>query len=109
MGIELTPAAKALLGRARATTRCWAPGRCAAPSSARSRTRCRRRSCSASSARAQIVVVDTEGEGDEQKFTFAAQPKSNLPEIATPADIPEAVVADVVGEPADARPNDSAA
>ncbi len=32
----------------RASTRCSVPGRCVAPSSARSRTRCRRRSCSAS-------------------------------------------------------------
>jgi ATP-dependent Clp protease ATP-binding subunit ClpC len=56
-----------------------------------------------------IIVVDTEGAGDEKKFTFASQPKTNLPEIATPADIPEAVVADVVGEIADARPNDSSA
>ena len=32
------------------STRCWARGRCAAPSSARSRTSCRRRSCSTRSA-----------------------------------------------------------
>jgi ATP-dependent Clp protease ATP-binding subunit ClpC len=56
-----------------------------------------------------IIVVDTEGEGDEKKFTFTPQPKSNLPEITTPADIPEAVVADVVGEPADARPDGTSA
>ena len=44
--------------RRRATTRRWAPGRCAARSSARSRTPCRRRSCSARSRPGQIVVVD---------------------------------------------------
>jgi ATP-dependent Clp protease ATP-binding subunit ClpC len=56
-----------------------------------------------------IIVVDTEGSDDEKKFTFTPQPKSTLPEIATPADIPEAVVADVVGEVADARPDGSSA
>ncbi len=52
-----------------------------------------------------IVVVDTEGSGDQAKFTFTASPKSNLPEIATPADIPAAVVAEVT----DSTPNDSPA
>ena len=56
-----------------------------------------------------IIVVDTEGSDEEKKFTFTPQPKSTLPEIATPADIPEAVVADVVGEVADARPDGSSA
>jgi ATP-dependent Clp protease ATP-binding subunit ClpC len=41
-----------------------------------------------------IVVVDAEGAGEEAKFTFTSSPKAALPEIATPADIPAAVVAD---------------
>ena len=53
MGIELTDAAKKLLAEQAATTRSSVPGRCAAPSSARSRTRCPRRSCSARSRRAR--------------------------------------------------------
>ncbi|HEU5426171.1 MAG TPA: ATP-dependent Clp protease ATP-binding subunit [Actinocrinis sp.] len=39
-----------------------------------------------------IVVVDTEGSGEEKKFTFTASPKSNLPEISSPADIEAAAV-----------------
>ncbi|HEV2347710.1 MAG TPA: ATP-dependent Clp protease ATP-binding subunit [Actinocrinis sp.] len=49
-----------------------------------------------------IVLVETEGTDDEAKFTFTASPKSNLPEITTPADIPAAVIAD-------STPNDSPA
>ncbi|HZU57105.1 MAG TPA: ATP-dependent Clp protease ATP-binding subunit [Actinocrinis sp.] len=46
-----------------------------------------------------IVLVDTEGSGDQAKFTFTASPKSNLPEISSPADI-EAAVADAPPAPA---------
>ncbi len=63
-----------------------------------------------------IVVVDTEGTGDEAKFTFTASPKSNLPEISSPADIEAAAVAAdatptaPVQAPAQAQaPNDSTA
>jgi ATP-dependent Clp protease ATP-binding subunit ClpC len=51
-----------------------------------------------------IVVVDTEGSGDTATFTFAASPKSTLPEISTPADIPAAVVADSTPSPAPDSP-----
>ena len=61
--------------RRRATTRCWAPGRCAAPSSARSRTRCRRRSCSASSSRATSSWSTPRARARSEKFTFRGEPK----------------------------------
>ncbi|MGH6656922.1 MAG: AAA family ATPase, partial [Actinocrinis sp.] len=54
-----------------------------------------------------IVLVDTEGSGDGKKFTFVASPKSTLPEIATPADLPAEIPAAAVV--ADAAPNDTPA
>ena len=49
LGIELTDDGQAPAGRARATTRAWAPVRCGGPSSAWSRTRCPRSSSGRSS------------------------------------------------------------
>ena len=68
--------------RTAASTRCWVPGRCAGPSSARSRTRCRRRSSTASITAGQIIVVDVDdAEGAAQKFTFRGEAK--------PIDLPD--------------------
>ena len=80
------------------STRCWARGRCAAPSSARSRTSSRRRSSSARCEPGQIVVVDVEGidpdapEGsraadEKAKFTFRGEPKPVTVPDAPPVDL----------------------
>ncbi len=64
----------------RATTRCSVPGRCGAPSSARSRTRCREQILFGELKPGEIVVVDTEPENAEEpdgpkKFTFRGERK----------------------------------
>jgi ATP-dependent Clp protease ATP-binding subunit ClpC len=46
-----------------------------------------------------IVVVDVEGTGEEAKFNFTSSPKATLPEITTPADIPAEVIADSIPAP----------
>ena len=87
MGIELRPAAKDAAVRARATTRCSAPGRCAGRSSGRSRTTCPRRSCSASSGRARSSWSTSEGTGPEAQFTFKGVPKPDAVPDVPPAEI----------------------
>ena len=72
----------------RATTRCSAPGRCAAPSSARSRTRCRRRSCSASWPPARSWWSTPRARASEPQFTFRGEPKpSPVPDTPPVADV----------------------
>ena len=58
--------------QARATTRCSAPGRCAARSSARSRTSLSEKILFGELGPGQIVVVDVEGEGTEQRSSPSA-------------------------------------
>ena len=64
----------------RATTRCSAPGRCAAPSSARSRTSLSEKILFGELRPGQIVLVDVEGEGEDADFTFTGEQKAALPD-----------------------------
>ncbi len=66
--------------RRRATTPCWVPGRCAAPSSARSRTSSPRRSCSARCGPARSCWSTPPVRARRQTFTFTGEQKAALPD-----------------------------
>ena len=71
MGIELTADAKDLLAK-RATTRSWAPGRCAARSSARSRTSLSEKILFGELRPGQIVVVTSRARARTRSSPSAA-------------------------------------
>ena len=83
MAMELTDKAKSLLAK-RGSTRCWARGRCGAPSSGRSRTRCREKILFEEVGPGQLVTVDVdnwdgEGAGEDAVFTFTGTKKPAKP------------------------------
>ncbi len=99
-GASSSPTPRRSCSRSAASTRCWAHGRCAARSSARSRTQLSEKILFDEIEPGQIVLVDVEGwtvELDDQgrtkpapesaKFTFRGEPKPtpvpDTPEVAT--------------------------